>query len=104
MSSTFRKALRRDGSLIQTDRPPATASGGSVLDAYLREKPEAWMTKKAYSPVRVDEDNCYVSGGTLYIPVKNWFDHTDLTEVKLAGDHRGRHAGIPDRREYRASQ
>ena len=57
---------------------------GSVLDAYLREKPEAWMTKKAYSPVRVDEDNCYVSGGTLYIPVKNWFDHTDLTEVKLA--------------------
>ena len=27
MSSTFRKALRRDGSLIQTDRPPATASG-----------------------------------------------------------------------------
>ena len=56
---------------------------GSVLDAYLREKPEAYLTKKAYSPVRVDEDNCYVSGDTLNIPVKNWFDHTNFNELKL---------------------
>ena len=56
---------------------------GSVLDAYLREKPEAYLTKKAYSPIRVDEDNCYISEETLYIPVKNWFDHTDMNEVKL---------------------
>lgn len=43
---------------------------GSVLDAYLREKPEAYLTKKAYSPVRVEEDSCYTEDGTLYVPVK----------------------------------
>lgn len=56
---------------------------GSVLDAYLREKPEAYLTKKAYSPVRVEEDRCYVTDGILYVPVKNWFDHTDMNELKL---------------------
>lgn len=56
---------------------------GSVLDAYLREKPEAYLTKKAYSPVRVDEEACYLSDGNMYIPMKNWFDHTDTNELKL---------------------
>ncbi len=56
---------------------------GSVLDAYLREKPEAYLTKKAYSPVRVQEDACYMEGGTMQIPVKNWFDHTNMNEVEL---------------------
>ena len=56
---------------------------GSVLDAYLREKPEAYLTKKAYSPVRVDEDACYTAEGAFYIPVKNWFDHTNMNELKL---------------------
>lgn len=56
---------------------------GSVLDAYLREKPEAYLTKKAYSPIRVDEEGCYVSGSSLNIPVKNWFDHTDMNEVVM---------------------
>lgn len=56
---------------------------GSVLDAYLREKPEAYLTKKAYSPIRVSEDECYILNHTLYIPVKNWFDHTYLNEIKL---------------------
>ncbi|HCT92525.1 MAG TPA: hypothetical protein DF613_14280 [Lachnospiraceae bacterium] len=54
-----------------------------MLDAYLREKPEAWLTKKAYSPIRVDEEECYISGETMYIPVKNWFDHTNMNEVRL---------------------
>lgn len=56
---------------------------GSVLDAYMREKPEAYLTKKAYSPVRVDEDSCFVENGKLNIPVKNWFDHTNINELKL---------------------
>lgn len=56
---------------------------GSVLDAYLREKPEAYLTKKAYSPIRINEDECYISAGTLVIPVKNWFDHTNLNELQL---------------------
>ena len=62
---------------------------GSVLDAYLREKPEAYLTKKAYSPVRVDEENCTIAGDVLNIPVRNWFDHTNLNEVEVeytAGD------------------
>lgn len=64
---------------------PAAGYGewGSVLDAYLREKPEAYLTKKAYSPVRVDEVSCSVTDGTLNIPVKNWFDHTDMNELEL---------------------
>lgn len=56
---------------------------GSVLDAYLREKPEAYLTKKAYSPVRVDESACYITDGVLHIPVKNWFDHTNMNEVEM---------------------
>lgn len=56
---------------------------GSVLDAYLREKPEAYLTKKAYSPIRVVEEQCYIAGRTMYIPVKNWFDHTNINEIEL---------------------
>ena len=56
---------------------------GSVLDAYLREKPEAYLTKKVYSPIRLDEKAVYISQGILYIPVKNWFDHTNLNELKM---------------------
>lgn len=57
---------------------------GSVLDAYLREKPEAYLTKKAYSPVRVMEDKCSLNtDGVLTIPVKNWFDHTNMNEIEL---------------------
>lgn len=54
---------------------------GSVLDVYLREKPEAYLTKKAYSPIRLQEEDCYVQGETLHIPVKNWFDHTNFNEL-----------------------
>lgn len=56
---------------------------GSVLDAYLRQKPEAYLTKKAFSPVRVQEEDAVITPEGLSIPVKNWFDHTDLSEVKL---------------------
>lgn len=72
---------------IWQSHSPGQATGygewGSVLDAYFREKPEAWLTKKAYSPIRVDEASCHVTDGTLYIPVKNWFDHTNLNEIVL---------------------
>lgn len=56
---------------------------GSVLDAYLREKPEAYLTKKAYSPVRIQEKLCTFAGDELKIPVKNWFDHTNMNELLL---------------------
>ncbi len=56
---------------------------GSVLDAYLRLKPEAWLTKKAYSPIRLDEKAAALKDGTLTVPVENRFDHANLSEVKI---------------------
>ncbi|WP_343253364.1 glycoside hydrolase family 2 TIM barrel-domain containing protein [Ligaoa zhengdingensis] len=57
---------------------------GSVLDAYMRLKPEAYLVKKAYSPIRLDDENVGVPGnGSLSLEIKNWFDHTNLDEVRL---------------------
>ena len=65
---------------------PAAGYGewGSVLDAYLRLKPEAWLTKKAYSPIRLDEKTAILKDGTLTLPAENRFDHTDLAELTVA--------------------
>lgn len=57
---------------------------GSVLDNYRREKPEAYLTKKAYSPVRLKEEAVRICGGMMYLPVENWFDHTNFEELRLA--------------------
>lgn len=56
---------------------------GSVLDVYRRRKPEAWLTGKAYSPIRLQEDAVCVLGTLLSVPVSNWFDHTRLDEITL---------------------
>jgi hypothetical protein len=46
---------------------------------------EYWLIKKAYSPVRVDNQALANPGPgrPLLIPVTNWFDHTDLGELKV---------------------
>ena len=64
---------------------PATGDGlwGVIHDVNKRLKPEAWLTKKGYSPIRLDEEIFYVSGGILTIPVRNWFDHTNFNELTL---------------------
>lgn len=64
---------------------PTSGDGiwGNVHDSYKRMKPEAYLTKKGYSPVRIDEKDFNVSGNILTIPVSNWFDHTNLNELKL---------------------
>jgi hypothetical protein len=57
-----------------------------ILDGWRRAKPEYWLTKKAYSPVRIlDEDihNVPAAGAPLAIPIKNWFNHTNLREIKI---------------------
>ena len=56
---------------------------GSVLDCYRREKPEAYLTKKAYSPVRLNEEAVRICGEAMYLPVENWFDHANFNELTL---------------------
>ena len=58
-----------------------------IVDGWRRPKPEYWHTKKAYSPVRVKASELPNpgSGQPLVIPVKNWFNHTNLSELKCYG-------------------
>lgn len=62
---------------------------GAVLDTYKREKPEAYLTKKAFSPIRLNEEkSSFGKDITLYL--SNWFDHAFLTEVRmLCTDEKG---------------
>lgn len=63
-----------------------TAAGygewGAVLDAFHREKPEAFLTKKAFTPILLLAEKCNVENG-LTLFVHNRFDHTNLNEVRL---------------------
>lgn len=57
-----------------------------IIDGWRRPKPEYWLTRKAYSPVRIpDQDIPDVpgAGSPLPIPVKNWFNHTNLSELRI---------------------
>ena len=62
---------------------------GSVLDVHKRLKPEAYLTKKAYTPVRLDEENVIFNDGKILIPVKNRFDHTNMNELTLVCRRQG---------------
>ncbi|HIU69711.1 MAG TPA: hypothetical protein IAD23_07135 [Candidatus Scubalenecus merdavium] len=63
---------------------PAAGYGewGAVLDAFHREKPEAFLTKKAFTPILLDEEKSSIQDG-LSLYVHNRFDHTNLNEVRL---------------------
>jgi beta-galactosidase len=56
-----------------------------ILDIWRRKKPEFWLTKKAYSPVRVLQTRFASTrpGEDLIIPLENRFDHTNLAELQV---------------------
>lgn len=62
---------------------------GSVLDVHKRLKPEAYLTKKAYTPVRIEEEAVIFRDGEILIPVKNRFDHTNMNELTLVCRRQG---------------
>lgn len=58
---------------------------GACTDIWRREKPEFWLTKKAYSPVRIKDGPLppQTRNTPIRIPVSNWFNHTNLNEVEF---------------------
>jgi hypothetical protein len=63
-----------------------------MLDIWRRKKPEYWLMKKAYSPVRINDKAAVVAapGQPLALAVANWHHHTNLNELRVrwsvAGD------------------
>lgn len=53
---------------------------GCILDRYRREKPEAFLTKKAYSPVHIKSVS--KSGRKITFAVENRFDHANISECR----------------------
>ena len=83
-----------NSSIVPADSLVVSRNDWGLIDGWRREKPEYWLTKKAYSPVRV-EVRKYANpgaGNPLTIPVQNWFDHTNMNEIKITwtiGDETG---------------
>lgn len=64
---------------------PAGYGEWGPLDIWRRERPAYWLTKKAYSPVRIAEVPLESKDEpeTLRLRVGNWFDFTNLAELQF---------------------
>ncbi|HET6486715.1 MAG TPA: glycoside hydrolase family 2 TIM barrel-domain containing protein [Spirochaetia bacterium] len=62
-----------------------------VIDGWRRPKPEYWIIRKLFSPVRITEAPLRATApGIFRIPVRNDFDHTDLSELSFRWECAGR--------------
>lgn len=52
---------------------------GCIFDTFKRLKPEAYLTKKAFSPIKINDTSIY--GDEIRFTIQNRFDHTNLNEV-----------------------
>ena len=54
---------------------------GCIFDSFKRLKPEAYFTKKAFSPIKIMNTDIY--GDEIRFKIQNRFDHTNLNEVSV---------------------
>lgn len=52
---------------------------GCIFDSFKRLKPEAYLTKKAFSPIKIISTDIY--GDEIRFEIQNRFDHTNLNET-----------------------
>lgn len=79
-----------------------------ILDGWRREKPEFWLTRKAFSPIRLNDGILPLpqSGQKPTLEIGNGFDHTNLKELTIEwtlGDRQGTIPG-PDVPPHGVSQ
>ncbi|HYQ58241.1 MAG TPA: glycoside hydrolase family 2 TIM barrel-domain containing protein, partial [Draconibacterium sp.] len=74
-----------NSSIVPEEGLGVSSNDWGLVDGWRRKKPEYWLTKKAYSTVRV-EFREYANPGAgkpMNIPVKNWFDQSNLNEITI---------------------
>ena len=56
-----------------------------IIDGWRRKKPEFWLTKKAFSPIRIANAPLSIpkSGVPVKIPITNYYDFTNLNELDI---------------------